>query len=233
MQIPRNPKPLDLRFSWDWLIILDACRYDYFARLWTRSKVEARLSPGSCTVDFLNWMPPLKDAIVITGHPFVLARKDKFAEIIDAGFDDALNTCPPWYITRCLRRNFSRVLRFRRRVLWFLQPHHPHIGTPRLDAGIFSDCQRRALTPQARTTLLFMRAKMAGTLSKSYEANLRLVLREVERILPMLRGKVAITADHGEGLGEPLRARDKPVFSHPCGRKEWELRLVPFTVLNV
>ncbi|RLE84853.1 MAG: hypothetical protein DRJ67_09900 [Thermoprotei archaeon] len=224
-----HPKPLRLGTDWDWLIILDACRYDYFKRLWRHSEVEARISPGSCTLEFLAWLPRIEDSIVLTGHPFVLDRKDKFTRVVDVGFDDKLNTSPPWYITRSLRRNYTLVSRFKHKILWFLQPHHPHISNPRLDAGIFTDPRSRELTPQARTTLLFMKAKARGILSRSYEANLRLAIEEIEKILPMLKGRVIITSDHGEGLGEPLRPGDKPVYSHPCGREEWELRLVPFT----
>lgn len=227
-----RPKPLDLSFEWDWLIILDACRYDYFSRLWRRGKVEPRLSPGSCTLEFLNWIPSFKDAVVITGHPFVLERYEKFGEVIDAGFDNNLNTTPPWYVTKVLERRYSYVLRFRRRILWFLQPHHPCIGNPRLDAGIFTDPRTKELMPQGRTTLMYMKAKRKGILSKAYESNLKLALREIERIWPLLHGKVVITSDHGEGLGEPLRSQDKPVFSHPCARSEWEVRLVPFVVVN-
>ena len=65
-------EPLQLDLDWDWLIILDACRYDYFARLWKKSKVEPRLSPASCTLGFLDWLPKIDNSVVITGHPFVI-----------------------------------------------------------------------------------------------------------------------------------------------------------------
>ncbi|RLE87276.1 MAG: hypothetical protein DRJ67_05155 [Thermoprotei archaeon] len=227
-----NPKPLELGEDWDWLIILDACRYDYFKKLWNKSRVEPRLSPGSCTLEFLDWMPRIPDSIVVTSHPFVLDRKDKFTEVVDAGFDDELNTCPPWFISRSLRNRYGHVLGYKHKILWFLQPHHPLIAEPRVDVGIFTNPRTRELTPQARTTLMYMKAKARGILSKAYEANLRIVLSELEKILPLMRGKIIITSDHGEGLGEPLRPQDKPVFSHPCAREEWEVRLVPFTVLT-
>lgn len=228
-----QPKPLSLPGEWDWLVILDACRYDYFARLWRRSRVEPRVSPGSCTLEFLDWLPDMPDAVVVTGHPFVLERADKFGRVIDAGFSEELNTCPPWRVTQCLKLNYTAVTRYRRRILWFLQPHHPLIGEPRLDVGIFTDPRARELTPQARASLMYMKARMRGILSKAYESNLRLALRELEKALPVMRGKVIVTSDHGEGLGEPLRPGDRPVFSHPCARDEWEVRLVPYAVLTV
>ena len=227
-----NPKPLELGLDWDWLVILDACRYDYFAKLWGRSKVEPRLSPASCTLEFLEWLPKIDNSVVITGHPFVFLYKRKFTEIIDAGFDVELNTTPPWYMTRVLKNRYAYVMQFKHKILWFLQPHHPLIGEPRLDVGIFSDPRAGELMPQARTSLMYMKAKMRGILSKAYESNLRLVLEELEKILPLMQGKIVITSDHGEGLGEPLRPQDKPIYSHPCARGEWEVRVVPYTILT-
>jgi len=47
-----------------------------------------------------------------------------------------------------------------------------------------------------------------------------------------MRGKIVITSDHAEGLGIPLREGDKPVFSHPCGSNELEVRLIPWCVIE-
>lgn len=234
--LKEKPRPLEIPGDFDWLIILDACRYDYFVKLWPllgfSGYVFPRFSPASCTLEFLKWLKPIKDSIVLTGHPFVLNAKDKFTKIVDVGFDYYLNTSPPWYITQYLKRNFDKVAKFKHKILWFLQPHHPHIGRYRLNAGIYSSFIHKELTPQEKTTRLFERAYHAGTLSKSYKSNLWVVLKELRKILPMLKGKIIITSDHGEGLGEPLRPEDKLVFSHPCGREEWEVRVVPFVEME-
>jgi len=226
-------EPLELDFDWDWLIILDACRYDYFKRLWRRSRVEPRLSWGSCTLEFLEHLPDMRDAMVVTSHPFVHENRHKFAAVVDCGFDYRLGTCPPWRVVLKVLRSLPLLRAFKRRIIWFLQPHHPFIAHPRLHIPIFDDPECRSLTPFERVERMFREAKARGILSRAYEANLKLVLREVEKLLPHLRGRVAITSDHGEGLGEPLRPEDPPVFSHPCNRDSWELRLVPFTVLDI
>jgi len=232
-----EPPPLNLEFDWDWLIILDACRYDYFKWIWWYERVEPRLAPDSCTVGFLGKMPDFEDAVVVTGHPFVIGRRDKFAKVIDAGFDFDLNTCPPHYITKIVRERLGELLRYPRRILWFLQPHHPHISDPKLDAGIYEDLEKKALNPQQRVAEMFRRAKKEGILPDSYVANLRLVLGEICELIDFLERRdayrrIVITSDHGEGLGEPYREGEEPVWSHPCARKELELRCVPFVVIE-
>lgn len=226
-----KPKLFKFPERFDWLIILDACRYDYFKRVWDGPEPLPVLSPGSCTIAFLDWMPRVYNSVVVTGHPFVLLRKDKFDCVVDAGFDDKLNTCPPRFITETLFDKWTLISQYKRKILWFLQPHHPHIGNPSLDVGIYIDLATKELNPQARVEELFRRAKQQGILSRSYMANLRLVLDEIREILEYLSGTIVITSDHGEGLGEPLRPQDLPVFSHPCNREEWEVRLVPFVAI--
>jgi len=224
----QNIPKVDYLSKWDWLIILDACRYDYFTKLWKIGRIEPRISLESCSIGVLELMPEIPDSILITGHPFPLKRKDKFTEIIDVGFDYNLSTSPPNYITRWLRENYLYACKFKRRILWFLQPHHPYIGDVKLDVRIYEDPKTKRLTPQAKTEYLLKKAKEDGILEKAYESNLKLVLRTVKWLITVLKGKIVITSDHGEGLGEPLRPGDKPIYSHPCNRDELEVRLIPW-----
>ena len=226
-----RPKLLNILEPWDWLIVLDACRYDFFVKNWNLGHTEPRLSPDSCTLGFLNHLPRIPDAVVVTSHPFVFNYRHKFGSVIDAGWDDKLGTCPPWLVTETLMRRWDVVIRYRRKILWFLQPHHPFIGETKLNVTIFDDKRWGNLTPMQRQVEMYRRAYREGILWKAYEDNLRLVLREVRRLINHLSGVVVITADHGDGLGKPLRPEDKPVFAHPCGREEWEVRLVPWCVI--
>lgn len=58
-------------------------------------------------------------------------------------------------------------------------------------------------------------------LREFYEDDLRTVLEEVNRLLDEIRGKVVITSDHGESLGE------NDEFFHPYGTKNPTVREVP------
>ena len=106
--------------DWDTLIILDACRYDFFEKVYTdyllSGKLEKRISQGSGTVEWLKNNFPAKYAVTyISANPFVnsyglsLGRlhehcksswkaTEHFSKIIDVwdfGWDEKLCTVPP------------------------------------------------------------------------------------------------------------------------------------------
>ena len=225
-------RKVNYKSNWDWLIILDSARYDFFAKLWDKTDVEPVLSIGSCTLEVLNNFPRLESSICVTGHPFVLMHSKPFDKVWDVGFNYRLGTTPPWDVNLAVELYIDEIRKYRRRVIWYLQPHYPFIGDTKFYIPIFEDKEKGVMPPQKRIEELYKIAKLRGILEKAYEDNLRLVLKFVDRLLRYLDGTVVITADHGDGLGLPLRKEDKPVFAHPCERRELELRLIPWVVIR-
>jgi len=233
-------KRQDFNFDWNWLIILDACRYDFFVKVWNEDKqlqqlipsVESRISLGSCTLEFLSNFPRVFDSICVTGHPFVLLFKHKFTYVVDVGFDFDIDTVPPDSIVNYVLDYWLHMHFYKRRVLWFLQPHFPFIGETKLDIRIHKSKEDRGLTDMKYQEEMFRIAFERGILWKAYEDNLKLVLKELKRLLPKLKGIIVITSDHGEGLGKPYNTSENPIFAHPCNRNELELRLVPWCVIK-
>jgi len=227
--------------KWDWLIILDACRYDFFEQIafprikrhFPNARLEKRISLASETTGVLEKFPKLKNSVVLTGHPFVLQREDKFDCIIDAGFDYGLSTCPPWYMSTAFYIFKKKMMRFRRKILWFLQPHHPFVGKIRLDIRIYEGGKGSSLHPTEKIIEEYKKYKEQGVLVEAYKENLKLVISYLMPLLGNMSGRIIITSDHGEGLGLPLRKEDPPVLSHPGGKKEWELRLIPWCVIQL
>jgi len=222
---------IDYLGDWDWMIILDACRYDFFVKLWNRGITEPRLSLASDTIGTLKKMPEIPDSILITGHPFPLRFKHKFTHVIDAGFNYKLSTCPPEYIVHKVINYYKFINKFKRKILWFLQPHHPYLGKTKFDLRIYKDILGRKMTPVQESIAAFAEAKRQGILEKAYRDNLEYVLGYVNKLLGVIKGKIVITSDHAEGLGIPLRKEDKPVLYHPAGREEWEVRVIPYCVI--
>ncbi|RLF82423.1 hypothetical protein DRN38_00185 [Thermococci archaeon] len=231
---------VDYTEPWDWLIILDACRFDFFEKYafpkirsaYPIARLEKRISLASETTGVLERFPKLNNVIVLTGHPFVLQRKDKFPEIIDAKFDYELSTCPPWYMYASFMVHKNRLLLRRRRILWFLQPHHPFIGKTRLNVRIYEGGKSSPLHGTEKIVREYRMYKEKGLLIPAYRDNLLLVTNYVLRMLKHIEGKIIITSDHGDGLGLPLRPEDPPILSHPADRKEWELRLIPWCIIH-
>jgi len=63
-------------------------------------------------------------------------------------------------------------------------------------------------------------------LKEYYRKNLEIALQGIENILPHLKGKIVITADHGEAFGE------QGEWKHPTGSDNPVLREVPWLEIN-
>ena len=70
--------------------------------------------------------------------------------------------------------------------------------------------------------------RLYGTagLRRAYTINLLIVLETLTYVLENLDGRIVITSDHGEFLGE------KNMFRHPCGVKDPILRHVPYFIVK-
>jgi len=138
-----------LNEEWDTLVILDACRYDYFKqyyRDYLDGKLEARWSRGSDTTSWLvNTFTERIDATYISANPrinskgFPLSKffkepldwkaTDYFTEIIDVWdthWDNRLGTVLPQHVTKVALANRNDRL-----IVHYIQPHEPYLlGTP-------------------------------------------------------------------------------------------------------
>lgn len=126
--------------DWDYLIILDACRYDVFEneikhrKLAKIGKLEYRISRGSDTSTFLleNFKGKYYDDVVyVTANPFVdMLVKDSFYKVIpvwNKGWNEKYNTVLPStvyeYALNALRKYPNKRL-----IIHFMQPHHPFLS---------------------------------------------------------------------------------------------------------
>jgi len=135
--------------DWDYLIILDACRYDDFKELYSRylnGKLKKRLSRGSSTPEWLvKTFPEGKyDMTYISANPFINSKgvslsklidvgnyksnwnaKDKFKTIIDLweyGFEKEIGVVHPKTTTK----EASKYLNKKKLIIHYMQPHRPY-----------------------------------------------------------------------------------------------------------
>ena len=137
-----------LEENWDVLIILDACRYDYFKDLYGNyldGNVKKAISPATTTMDWLNKVFPdfYDDIVYISANPFINSKievKDKyglrfngkkyFFKIIDVwkgGWDNQLETTPPSNVNKALFRLKANYTN-KRFIVHYMQPHAPYIS---------------------------------------------------------------------------------------------------------
>ena len=224
--------------DWDTLIILDACRFDYFADEYPRfleGELSKVISPASCTIDWLKktWSDRY-DLTYLSANPIVNSMGvprlgyraaehfEKIVDVWDTGWDEKLGTVPPWSMYTAAINGAKGE----RRIVHFMQPHQPYIGetkitfempkpTPTPSGGGFNRTSKELAKRMKRGTINLM------SLKRGYEDNLRLVLRWVSRLAPALKGKTVITSDHGEFL-----THAGP--QHPCEDSHPDLTQVPW-----
>ncbi|MCF7955496.1 MAG: hypothetical protein K9M75_06820 [Phycisphaerae bacterium] len=275
-----------LEQQWDYLIILDACRFDYFEKNYADyfdGELTKVKSIGSCTDEWRDrtFTSRYDDIVYISSNPHISSDQtvtgflggDHFHEVHDIwnkGWDYTRGTVLPETVTAAAKQ-IVPSLKGKRVIIHYLQPHAPYLTLPedtkgfedpnesmqKFLEGIDNDNRvgkrrkiiMRKILPLFRNNLILgnqphwiikqllflppntpmdaVRRKYGVKgLRKAYEMNLRTVLEQVRLLLPHLPGKVVVTADHGELLGE------KMCFTHKGNSDDPLLVDVPWFVPN-
>lgn len=213
--------------AWANLIILDACRYDFFKQKIKganiQGRLEARISRGSATRGFLieNFgKGTFQDIVYVTANPFVYTLLDapffKTVHLWRDEWDSTLGTVPPKRVENAAREMRNRYPN-KRLIVHFMQPHTPFIGSYRVKGEYF---WRMALRKGVKKVM------------KAYQANLDLVFPHVERLIHDFEGTTVVTSDHGDAFGEPATPLKFPIFGHPTGVLIPALVKVPWFIVE-
>jgi hypothetical protein len=231
------------KFDWNHLIILDACRYDYFERQYKDHLVGSLTkvySPATHTVPWIKTVFPDKyDITYFSTNPHINSSVamhnylagDHFKEVIDIwkyGWYDAYGTVLPLAVNMVVYKK-----RREKSIIHYMQPHGPWIGKtkiafryPLINVAVLGG-------GGADGFIVEMIKKKKFSLEKfrqAYADNLDLVLYRVAEIIPHLKGKIVVSSDHGEMLGED------GYFLHPFDETEYsnrsELRDVPWLIIK-
>lgn len=220
------------------LVILDAARYDVFAKVnWLKGNLQKAKSPGSTTSEWVadcfdGWYPGL---VYVSSIPYIASKympeihgnyrgTEHFYELVDVwdwGYDWDYMTVLPRAVFEAVV-NIHQVYPDRSIVAHFIQPHSPMVGSP-----LFTLKNWESMTGE-KTNGRFPSVKdifdrgHGDYYIRAYEGNLRLVLDVVQGLVANWDTKVVITADHGEGFGE------SGVYGHKAGIRTPELVGVPW-----
>lgn len=233
---PGNPDGENiLEKDWDNLIILDACRYDYFTDYTDElpGNLQSATSVGSGTPEFIeatfsdtelldlvyvsanSWWSFLKEEINSSLHRFIsLEEKD----IQDDVFDVEL---PETVAKHALKASDSYPNK--RLLIHFNQPHHPHIGET--GKRLFGEGSGESLLSACTRT-----QPNRAELQQSYRETLEAAIPSVDRLLEELPGKTIVTADHGEMLKDRLSPIPTIDYGHSPGLYVPELIRVPWFI---
>lgn len=220
--------------EWDLLIVLDACRVDLLRSVADEydflGDIERVESVGSMSKEWMaktftdEYADEVAETAYVTSNVFSdrMLDADRFGtleEVWRDGWDQEADTVLPRTMTdRTIRT--AREDDPDRLIVHYVQPHHPFVG---LDAGFDADPFGPALSD---TVVDALRKGKVGreTFWEAYQDNLRLALDDVELLLSNVDAdRVAITADHGDALGE------WGIYDHPVGCLHPAVRTVPWT----
>lgn len=242
--------------DWDYLLLLDACRYDVFEDVnWIDGELDYVISAGShseefCEVNFAGEM--FYDTVYVTANAFG-------ARIGDGVFHDLIYTGEEidedyvgWHAfsermepRTVYEATLDAVKRYpnKRVIAHFMQPHTPYFGDKAdeirervADDGLIVRSRQPEKVEQyslddENVVVSLTEAAERGYVSHEeikevYVENLRLVLEHVESLVSELNGKIVISSDHGEYLGENGK------LGHPKYSYGEVVRKVPWLVID-
>lgn len=223
--------------DWDVCLVLDACRYDMFVeQADLPGSLEKRQSMGSATSEFLlgNFQnKSYPDTVYISANPQIQNWWDEMNAEFHAVEHVWINSWDTTYQTVLPSTMREATIEARekypdkRLIGHFLQPHYPFLTdnmaaakgkfeNPESEIGIWKKFAmgRVNVTPD--------------DLWSAYRITLDKALAEIAVLVEELDGKIAVTADHGNFVGErsgPVPVRE---WGHPVGIYQPELVEVPW-----
>jgi hypothetical protein len=238
--VPREGVGMDItRAEWDTLFILDACRYDTFvAENHLEGSLSKRHSQGSTSSEFLraNFTGDTHhDIVYVSANPYTaLLPEGTFHDLIPVydAWDEELQTVIPEVMNDAVCQAHDNYPD-KRIIAHYMQPHYPFIGERgrELDhRGYAPDGDYDAMDSYSIWTQLQfgIATPSRSAVINAYHENLRVVLRALEDLFPDIDGRVVVSSDHGNMLGEHLGPLPIPVYGHYDGLPTPELIEVPW-----
>lgn len=222
--------------DWDNLVVLDACRYDYFEEVCDiDGDLQKRISKGSATREWVeaNFDRQLHDTVYVTANGWFLQlgleeNLHAYTSLHQEEHRNDVGTVPPELVTDAATETLEEYPD-KRLVVHYVQPHAPYMGpTGREYFGDVRGMNLHEVLRQADGN----KQKKIKKLRAAYRENLHIVLDEVDTLLNSLEGKTIVTADHGELLGERHLTLPLREYGHPTGIRVPELVEVPWLVCD-
>lgn len=219
-----EPKDVFERGDWDNLIVLDACRYDIYCEV--VGECGKRVTKASTSHEYLqeNFSAgEFDDIVYVSANVFFtdqmmeeyIGRTGIFHEkfdTINTDWDEDIGVSLPEYVKRDAV-TAENLFPGRRKIIHFLQPHRPFIGSDIEDKGDVYKLAELGKISQKEVI-------------SAYKDNLELVMEQVEELVDELDGRTVVTADHGELLGE------NGLYGHIAKSDAKALREVPWDVVK-
>jgi hypothetical protein len=231
--------------DWDNLVVLDACRADLFEQVVDVEVFDAYervTSRGSMTPEWTrrNFADgEFGDTVYVSANPHTaLEAGDSFHRLVSvwqSAFDEEWGTVPPAAVADAAAETVAEFPA-KRRVVHFLQPHHPFVGDE--ETAAYSGWTVRHLVeddhprhPHDPFEAYSMGLVGRDVLWDAYADTLSLVLDHALALARELPGRTVVTSDHGNMVGERGWPVPTPVYGHHPRLRYEQLVDVPWAVV--
>ena len=241
------------RFShWDYLIILDACRYDVFSEVYSELSLPGpltKVNTGEINTSFWyrrHWSHEDTDATLITANPWTFKASNKaderFARAIWAdpegeevkGREAIMSRITPLFAhsggfgvfhpkvaLECFAEYKEPGLRY---VIHLIPPHLPFIGERGKELFSKLKIDQRQHGGVYRAIRNYGRKGNWEELRACYKESVVATLQAIHPYSDLFSdGRLVITSDHGELIGEPF-FDDNGMYWHKVAGISWGVR---------
>jgi hypothetical protein len=226
--------------DWDTLVILDACRYDYFEdHNWLDGDLKSRTVGGNMSWEFMqnNFVGgEFHDTVYVTANPYANRLQDRtfhYTDYLIDEWNDDVGTILPEDVREAALDTADEYPN-KRLIVHFMQPHRPYLG-PMADE-LRERINLKGYRNQGDGVQIWGAVKERKVtkeeIRQAYGESLDIVLKEVESLVRSLGGKTVVTADHGEMLGERVLPLTTRVWGHSEGFSTRLLRKVPWLTIE-
>ena len=216
--------------DWDLLIILDACRVDAMEEVVDEylflNEPDTHRSTASTSGEWMRTTftqelyDEIQNTVYVTANQHSMEIKDEpflgFEDVYEYGWDAEHGTVLAETVTNIAIDAGREYADSRdRMIVHYMQPHFPSIPKPIGHGNKFDNVWKGLMIGRNNKEEVW----------KSYIANLRYVLDQVEVLLDNIDAQnVVISADHGNGIGE------WGVYEHPVGIPTASVKTVPWYI---
>lgn len=234
--------------DWDNLILLDACRYDFFLEENTiPGDLDVVTSAGAHSWEFMeaNFVgKELHDTVYVTANPHAEKLSEDTFYTVWSVLDEWRENPGTVYPEDVVKETIEAHNQFpdKRLVIHFMQPHKPWLGPTaeeirdRVNLRGWDKYHARDESVQRSGISLWQAAKEEKVTQQEivngYKETLRIVLEKVAELLDVLNGKSIVTADHGEMLGERIAPFTRRRYGHPHDIYTQQLCRVPWLEID-
>jgi hypothetical protein len=236
--------------DWDNLIILDACRPDFFEKYnQFDGELSCETSLGASSPEFFQYNfrnKEFHDTIYVTGNTNIERIPEDSVHKIIKTYAETTGVNKGWLPKPTLDSALRAYQKYpnKRIVVHFMQPHAPYLGdrakelrkrvTEEYGVGFryveVMEAEGKKKTDEQIENLL--RAYERGYISRDaldevYGENLSIVFEYVEKLLNNIEGKSIITSDHSESFGD-----FNGIYGHKDFSLSKRLREVPWFVIE-